>query len=405
MRFMSSLFNNPEKSLNIIHVTGTNGKGSTVSYLRTIFRKNNLNVGTFTSPYIECFNERIAYNGKFISDDDLVLYANKVIEKYPLLEEAGFEHLTFFEFITMLALLYFSERPKIDVVILEVGIGGRLDSTNICNSLISVISNVAYDHMEVLGNTLKEICHEKLGIVKPNTYLVTGSKDQALRKQMEERCKELNSTFAPVDYNNLNVIKADLDGSIFNYKDLKDLKIKLIGLHQVENACIALEVVKIWNNIWKSCKRSFVVPIELLYEGLLDTKWLGRFELISTEPVIYLDGGHNIDCLNRVCNFISGLDLGYKRAVISISADKALDEMVALLDKTFDEIIFTKYTYARSANEVSLYDRSKCSKKIMIHEVKDAIDYCMNNKCEFTIFMGSLYLVSEARNIFKEMTK
>ena len=405
MKFVAKLLNNPEKNLNIIHVTGTNGKGSTVAYLKNIFLKNKLNVGTFTSPYIECFNERITYNDEFISNDDLVLYANKVLETYPLLISNGYETLTFFEFITILALLYFSEKQNIDVVILEVGIGGRLDSTNICNSLISVITNVSYDHMEVLGDTLELITNEKLGIVKPNSYLITGSKDLKLIKQMSDYCQSLNTTFIPVDYSNLDIKQADLNGSIYNYKEFSNVKIKLIGEHQVENSCIALEVIKIWNEIFKTRKSKFVVSVELLYEGLYNTKWLGRFELINSEPVIYLDGGHNIDCINRVCSFIKGLNIKYKRAVISISADKALDDMVNLIDDTFDEVIFTKYTYARSANEKSLYDRSKLSNKLVIHEVSDAINYCMTNKVDFTIFIGSLYLVSEARNIFKKMTK
>ena len=172
MRYFASLFGNPQNKFNSIHVTGTNGKGSTVSYLKNIYLKQNLNVATFTSPYIICFNERITYNNKFISDEDLLKYGNLIISKFQEIEESNHELPSFFEFITLLAFLYFADLKDLDIAIIEVGIGGRLDATNIITPLCSVITNIGMDHMSQLGDSKESILNEKLGIVKENSLFV-----------------------------------------------------------------------------------------------------------------------------------------------------------------------------------------------------------------------------------------
>lgn len=397
MEYFAKIFGNPEKKITTIHVTGTNGKGSTVSYLKNIYLKAGYNVATFTSPYIVCFNERITYNGQNISDENLLKYGNLILSKYPVILEELKELPTFFEFITLLALLYFSDIEDLDLAIMEVGIGGRLDSTNIITPLLGVITNVTFDHMEQLGSTLDAITKEKLGIIKNNIPLITGSKNPLLISQMESHCKNVNSNFLKVDYERLKIKKIGLDQSTFSYKGYDNLVIQMTGLHQIENACLTVEVVEFCNNLFEKRKSNLYVSNEILYEGLISSMWPGRLELISKEPLIYIDGGHNIDCIERVCEFVDTLNYNHKRVVVAISNDKDKDAMIKRLDKSFDELIFTHYTYSRSATSDDLYLLSNKDNKLIIDSIDDTINYCFNNKCDLTLFIGSLYLISEIR--------
>lgn len=396
MLFLAKLFDNPQNKFKSIHVTGTNGKGTTVAYLRSIFESQGLKVGSFTSPYIICFNERIYFDGKFISDDDILKYGNLILSKYDELDKNGYEYLNFFEFITMMCFLYFAEK-KPDIVVIEVGIGGRLDATNIITPLVSVITNVSYDHMAQLGPTLKDILKEKLGIVKAGVPLVTSIKDKDLLAICDEECKNKGSKCVKVDFESLRIKKMDLDGSVFSYKDFDNVRIKMIGEHQIENACLVLDVVDTLKNCSIEKKSNFDISNEILYEGLISCKWPGRFELMSKDPLIYIDGGHNIGCVERICSFIKTLKMKNVRGVIAISADKELDKMIKLIDETFDEVIFTHFTYQRSSSENVLFDLSHHPNKKMMNDIDDIIKYVNDNKTDLTVFLGSLYFVSEIR--------
>ena len=245
-------------------------------------------------------------------------------------------------------------------------------------------------HQKIKGSTLW--CNEKLGIVKSNVPLFTAVNDEMLLKQMEEKCLETKSDFIKVDYERLNIKKMDLDSSKFSYKGFNDLEISLVGMHQIENSVLAIEVVNFLNK-----KSNLPISCELLSEGLISTTWPGRLEKLSNDPLIYIDGGHNIDCIQRVCEFVNKLSFNHKRVVISISDDKDKVAMINLLDNTFDELIFTKYTYKRSASSTDLFELSNSLNKIIIQDINDAVSYCFNNQCDFTLFVGSLYLVSEIR--------
>lgn len=399
MEYFVSLFDHPENKFNSIHVTGTNGKGSTVSYLKNIYLKNGYNVATFTSPYVIKFNERITYNNVNISDVDLLKYGNMILSKYDYMEDNGHELPGFFEFITLLAFLYFADLD-IDIAIIEVGIGGRLDATNVITPLASVITSVGLDHTEQLGNTKELILNEKLGIVKKGIPLFTAVKEVDLVNQMIDKCASTSSDFVKVDFADLKIKKMSLDSSNFSYKGFNDLEIRLAGMHQIENSVLAIEVVNYLNK-----KSNLRISCELLYEGLISTVWPGRLECVSYDPLIYIDGGHNIDCIKRVCEFVNSLSFNYKRVVISISNDKDKKSMIDLLDHTFNELIFTKYTYKRSASSNVLFDLSNNSNKIIIQDMNEVIDYCFDNKCEFTLFIGSLYLISEIRPMFLNYQK
>lgn len=394
MKYFCKLLCNPESSFKAIHVTGTNGKGSTVAMLTSVLMAKGYNVGTFTSPYIECFNERIAFNTKPIDDDDLLKMANRVIEIYPILEENNFPKPTFFEFITLCAFCYFKSLNNLDYAVIEVGMGGRLDSTNVITPIVSIIINVALDHMQILGNTKEAILIEKLGIVKDNIPVVCGLKEENLKMIATNVANIHNSQIVFPKYSEVKNVKCDLSDTCFTYQG-QDYQLSLLGFHQVENALLVIETFNL-------LKDNLKLSIQDLHNGLKNTKWVGRLEKINDDPVIYIDGGHNIDGISRITEFVKSLNIPNVRAVISISHDKELLPMIKMVDETFDEIIFTSYTYARSAKAEDLYNLSSSKNKKCIENLDVAVKYVLTNKKPITIFLGSLYLASEIRNKLKK---
>lgn len=394
MKYFCKLLCNPESSFKAIHVTGTNGKGSTVAMLTSVLMAKGYNVGTFTSPYIECFNERIAFNTKPIDDDDLLKMANRVIEIYPILEENNFPKPTFFEFITLCAFCYFKSLNNLDYAVIEVGMGGRLDSTNVITPIVSIITNVALDHMQILGNTKEAILKEKLGIVKDNIPVVCGLKEENLKMIATNVANIHNSQIVFPKYSEVKNVKCDLSDTCFTYQG-QDYQLSLLGFHQVENALLVIETFNL-------LKDDLKLSIQDLHNGLKNTKWVGRLEKINDDPVIYIDGGHNIDGISRITEFVKSLNIPNVRAVISISHDKELLPMIKMVDETFDEIIFTSYTYARSAKAEDLYNLSSSKNKKCIENLDVAVKYVLTNKKPITVFLGSLYLASEIRNKLKK---
>ena len=394
MKYFCKLLCNPESSFKAIHVTGTNGKGSTVAMLTSVLMAKGYNVGTFTSPYIECFNERIAFNTKPIDDDDLLKMANRVIEIYPILEENNFPKPTFFEFITLCAFCYFKSLNNLDYAVIEVGMGGRLDSTNVITPIVSIITNVALDHMQILGNTKEAILKEKLGIVKDNIPVVCGLKEENLKMIATNVANIHNSQIVFPKYSEVKNVQCDLSDTCFTYQG-QDYKLSLLGFHQVENALLVIETFNL-------LKDNLKLSIQDLHNGLKNTKWVGRLEKIYDDPVIYIDGGHNIDGISRITEFVKSLNIPNVRAVISISHDKELLPMIKMVDETFDEIIFTSYTYARSAKAEDLYNLSSSKYKKCIENLDVAVKYVLTNKKPITVFLGSLYLASEIRNKLKK---
>ncbi|MBQ8293176.1 MAG: bifunctional folylpolyglutamate synthase/dihydrofolate synthase [Bacilli bacterium] len=390
MKHYCKLLGNPQDKFTSIHVTGTNGKGSVVSYLKNIFLDAHINVGTFTSPYIIKFNERICYNGEMISDEEVLKLAKKVYDIYSQLELDNISYPSFFEFTTLMAFVYFSEKENLDVVIVEVGIGGTLDSTNVITPIASIITNVSYDHMNVLGNTLEEILANKLGIVKTNVPAIMGIKDENLIEVAKKHLETVTTegyfplTKSPViHYSNIN-------GSSFDYQGFKDLQITLSGYHQIENAIIALETIK-------TLKNKFNITTDNIYQGLLNTKWLGRMEILSNQPLIVVDGAHNIDGITRIAEFVKNLKYTKKRCIFSCSDDKEKEKMIAEIEPYFDEIILTAFTYKRHSDASELYEYSQHQNKRINLDIDSIIDEVFENPYDFNIFIGSLYFVSEVR--------
>lgn len=399
MKFYCQLFDNPQNKFKSIHVTGTNGKGSTIAFIKSILNEAGLRVASFTSPYITSFNERIEIDNNFISDDDLLKYANLIIEKYPVILSNNYELPSFFEFITLLAFIYFSQ-SDIDIAIIEVGIGGLLDSTNVINSEISIITNIAFDHMNVLGNTLEEIATQKLGIIRPNHYVVIGSHDKALNKFCKTYCENKNSKPVLTALRAFEIKKSSIYQTEFLLEGYNEpFTIELVGEHQVENAIVAISTVEKIASIFPNYHQKILSSINL---GLLKTKWAGRLEIVQNNPLVVIDGAHNIDGITRICHFIKSLKFNKKRAIVSISKDKDKLPMIKLLDETFDEIIFTEYSYNRSSKAEELFELSNNQNKKIMYSLDDIKNYICDNPFDITLFIGSLYLVCDIKKVFKK---
>lgn len=395
MEYFCKVLGNPEKKFKSIHVTGTNGKGSTVNFLASILTKSGLNVATYTSPYITCFNERIRYNFLPIRDEHLLQIGNYILSFYQQFTKDLVEFPTFFEFTTLMAFLYYANLKDLDLVIVEVGMGGLMDSTNVIMPLISVLSNVGFDHMKVLGNTLEEIEIQKLGIMKKNVPFVSGVKDPHLNEIAKKYALEKNSTIFFSTMTKFEIIKQDVNCSIIRIGN-DEYNIGLAGEHQIENGILAIKVIKVINDFNLLDKNISLEEVKL---GLKDVSWPGRFETLTTDPLIIVDGAHNIDGITRITEFIKKLPFNYKRCVVAISHDKEKKEMLDLLKAVFDEIVLTEYTYARTEKATVLDELLVFDNKKVIESVDDAINYCFTNKAEFTLFIGSLYLVSDIRKI------
>lgn len=273
----------PERGLKFVHVAGTNGKGSFCSMLDSILRAAGYKVGLYTSPYIKVFNERMRVDGKNIENERLA----QITERVRPIAEGMTDKPTEFELITAIAFQYFYEEGC-EVVVLEAGMGGRLDSTNIIREpLLSVITGIALDHTAFLGDTVEKIAAEKAGIIKDGAPVLYGGEDDTARAVIKKTAIARASDYFDVNYSMLNIKSATLEGAAFDYRDKKDLKIKLLGLYQPKNASVVLEAVKILQ------KRGLSISDEAIREGLSAAKWPARFEIISHAPLVIFDGAHN----------------------------------------------------------------------------------------------------------------
>jgi dihydrofolate synthase/folylpolyglutamate synthase len=274
---------NPEKKLRFVHVAGTNGKGSFCSMLDSVLRAAGYKVGLYTSPYIREFNERMRVDGKNIENEALA----DITERVRPIAEAMTDKPTEFELITAIAFQYFYE-AGCDVVILEAGMGGRLDSTNVIREpYLSVITGIALDHTDYLGDTVEKIALEKAGIIKDTSPILYGGEDDAAREVIREVARERASAFYDVDYRRIENLTSTLDGSEFDFDGYKGIKINLLGLYQPKNAALVLSAVNILNKVGLN------ISPDAVRLGLSVAKWPARFEIICRDPLVIFDGAHN----------------------------------------------------------------------------------------------------------------
>lgn len=286
---------NPEKSLKFVHVVGSNGKGSTCAMLDSILRSANYKTGLYTSPYLYAFHERMRVNGVPISDEDLAEVTALVRPHADAMDESPTE----FELVTAIALLYF-QRVGCDIVVLEAGMGGRLDSTNaIPAPEVVAVTRIGLDHTEYLGNTIEAIATEKAGVIKAGSDVVLYEQEPSVTDVFAELCHCKGTSLCTTSFDQISPVSHTLEGQIFHYRHLKDLHIALLGAHQMYNATVAIDTAL------ALCNRGWNIPECAIYEGLSSARWAGRFELLSKEPYFVVDGGHNPQCAQAATEALS----------------------------------------------------------------------------------------------------
>lgn len=378
------LLGNPKKTYPIIHVTGTNGKGSTIAFMRELFVSHGKKVGTFTSPHIISIHDRICINGQPIAEEDFIRIANQVKEMEKTLLETH-DQLSFFELLTLIALLYFKEQG-VDLVLLEVGIGGLLDTTNVVTGEIAVITSIGLDHQETLGDSLKEIAEQKAGIFKAGKKAVIAKLAPEAELVCQKRARELAVELyqAGQDFT-LNA--RDFSSSLASFSQLK---ISLEGVYQQENAALALETFLLF-----MASRGERVEEVLVRQALKETHWAGRLERIR--PQIYLDGAHNLPAFTRLVEFIQGkIQQGYQVCILfGALKRKDYQGMLGYLSKQLPqvELKVTGFEYQGSLDEKDVvgYDLIP-SYGDFIREFEDKA-----NGQDLLFVTGSLYFISEVR--------
>ena len=378
------LMGNPEQAYPIIHVTGTNGKGSTIAFMRELFLSHGKKVGTFTSPHIVSIHDRICINGQPISDADFICLANQVKEMEQRLLETH-DQLSFFELLAVIALLYFKEQG-VDLVLLEVGIGGLLDTTNVVTGEIAVITSIGLDHQETLGNSLEEIAEQKAGIFKPEKAAVVAN----LAPEAQLVCQKI------AEYLDVTLYQADQD---FSFKsghfsssqaDLTRLKLGLEGAYQEENAALALQTFLLFMT-----ERGEKINEEAIRRALKTTSWAGRLEAVTEH--IYLDGAHNLPALERLVEFIQQkIQQGHQPQIL-FGALKRKDYsgmLGYLTDHLPDTTLYvTSFDYHGSLEEQDLSGYHR------VASYRDFIDDFEKSAGEKDLLFvtGSLYFISEVR--------
>ncbi|WP_058485813.1 bifunctional folylpolyglutamate synthase/dihydrofolate synthase [Defluviitalea phaphyphila] len=392
---------NPEKNLKVIHVAGTNGKGSVCAMLSYILVNSKYNVGVYTSPHLERYNERIKINNEEISNEDFSKLGEKIIEKAKKCEE----HPTVFECLTAMALLYFAEK-NVDFVILEVGLGGRYDATNVIdNPLVSVITSISMDHMDVLGDTIEKIAYEKAGIIKKNCSTVLYFPNNKVYNIIKDICKDLDSSFNYVSYMDVKYINQSIKGTTFSIKTDKyvynNLEISLIGEHQIYNTALVLLVVEVLK------EKGIIISEKSIRKGLKECRWPGRMEIISKSPIILLDGAHNkegIEALVRTFDqYFPNKEINL---LIGVLKDKPYELMLDKLLPYVKNIIITE---PKSPRKLAVDELEKIVKKYNMSVFKDSdihkafnLAYKLTYKDGILCCAGSLYLIGELKNILKE---
>lgn len=400
VRYMLDALGGPDKELNIFHVGGTNGKGSTISFLNSIYSAAGYSTGTYISPPLSDFRERITCNGHPIGEEEL----ESVVERLePVVKEIN---PSFFEVVTVAALVYFQEMAP-DIVLLEVGLGGRLDATNAVDSpLASIITSIGLEHTSILGETLSEIASEKAGIIRKGVPVITGVKGKRALAVIRERAREKSSKLIEVDANcSYEIIESDLGGQRIRmetdfFQGVVDCG--LAGEHQARNAALALVTVGELND-------KFQVAPAALKRGMAEVVWPGRMEVVRKNPAVILDGAHNPRAAGFLCDHIRRhlSPEQYIRIIIGVLRDKDFSGILGALEGLTDEheveFILTASSSSRAADPQELVEsvQNRGLRYRVIPDLKEAIERTLiytGNK-GIIIITGSLYTVGEARKL------
>lgn len=396
---ISERLGNPQNNYKIIHVAGTNGKGSVCKFLASILTSGGYEVGVYLSPHLQRFSERIVVDNKEISEDEFVLLIDKI---KPIVDEMIRDDSTptFFEIVTAIAFQYFSDKD-VDFAVIEVGLGGKYDATNIVSPMVSVITNITLEHIDILGKTIKDISLQKAGIIKDNVAVVTAAKRDAL-KVIKNVAKERKAPVYIIYEKRWKRTHCDTEGQEFVIKgDLTDYSVKtsMLGKHQGENIALAIASIE---NLQMN---GVYIPEASFIDGVAKATNPGRLELVKHEPIVLLDGAHNPDGM-RTLRATLDEDLDYDKLilVLGILSDKDIPSMLSIIVPAADIIVVTKSKNNRACDPSKLkemIDKSGYKKKIVVKDqIPDAIKYAESiaQKKDLICITGSLFTVGEARD-------
>lgn len=407
IRHLLELLGTPQDGMRFVHVTGTNGKGSTSAMIASILRAEDYRVGLFTSPHLERFTERIKVDDCEIEEQKVAELGSRIrslVEKMAKYEEPLY--LRFFDIVTAMALLHFHE-SGVDIGVLEVGIGGKLDATNVVNADVSVITNVGLEHEEFLGTTLLEIADKKAGIIKPGGILVTATRENSVYDLLKDRCKQVGSKIFRVNghisykklSSSIDVQRLDISGIQHRYTDLE---IPLLGEHQLRNAATAVGAIEALN------LQGVCTSPQSIANGLSYVKWEGRLEVVQRNPMVVVDAAKDQKAAKALSKALKS-EFNYDKMIIvvSISQDKNIPQMISNLSKVGDLFIVTNHGVMGRAADPSVIaeELNKNGRPYyVIPNVEEAIERAIENASseDLICVTGSVFLVGKVRNLLHE---
>lgn len=403
---LTELLGNPQNSYKIIHVAGTNGKGSTSNMIHDVLMASGYKAGLFISPFLEEFTERIQINKTHIDKESLARITSTVKEKIQIMLEEGYNHPTEFEVVTAIGFKYFQEQ-KIDFLVLEVGLGGRFDATNVVdNTLVSVITSISYDHTEYLGDTLEKIAFEKAGIIKEGSSVVIYPQEENIVRTIKETAAEKNAAVYETDKHNIEKINGNLTGQWFKYLktdvfNLPEVKINFLGEHQLYNALTALRTLEILKI------KGYDISESSILNGLAGCRFAGRFEIVKEAPVIVLDGGHNI---NGIEYFARAVKENFKDNKIilffGMLKDKNPEDVLSFILPLCREVytLTPNNPRAMSSEELAELIRMHSDLKVTpLHDYEQILpEISKISKDQYVAFAGSLYMIGDVRTFLKK---
>lgn len=403
MEFFMEKFNHPEKRLKFIHIAGTNGKGSTAEMLTNILIKAGYKVGKFMSPHLVKSTERMSVQNNDITYEEMESLIKRIEPEIEEYQKMNNTKVTLFELETTMAMIYFAEN-NCDLVVLETGLGGLYDCTNIVNPLISVITSIGYDHMKVLGNTLVEIAEQKAGIIKENSETVFAlSEENDVNEKIKQTCLKKHNKLHTVKKEDIKNYEYNQEYQKFDYKEYKKITVNLKGEKQIINASICIECIQILRD------KSYEISEEALRSGLNTVIHKGRFEIIHQKPLMIFDGAHNKPAIE---NFVNTVNMYYKNNskvyIISILNSKDYDMILKnLLKEDKSVFIFTdgnnKESYVAKEELLKTAKKYTENSKLYVYELKEAIDFaCKNYENDVVFFVGSFYIYGTIQKLLKE---
>lgn len=396
MKWMLDKLGNPEEKIQAVHVVGTNGKGSTVSYLREALVANKYKIGTFTSPFIVTFNERISINGTPITDDELVELVQIVKPISERLEsETDLGPATEFEIITLMMFVYFGIVHPVDFVIIEAGLGALNDSTNVFQPIMTVLTSIGLDHTNILGDTYMDIAREKAGVIKPSVPLVYAIKPKDALHFVREVVEKNYNKGLELD-RDFHVLS---DNTEFTYRygsyELENIQLKMIGQHQHENAALAI------TTLIEMYQRGMIqLNFNTMIEAIEHTTWSGRIEKVQEQPLILIDGAHNKESIDALVDTLKQYYSDKKIDVLFAAIDgKPIGKMMNSIEEIANRFYVTTFDFPKALPIDAVYDYLEYHH---IEKVQDYPQFIEKYDGELLVVTGSLYFISEVRKLFKD---